>query len=656
MTLQRFLNGVGDFLLSRPVLRRLRPGASEPLPWGTVLVLALLGPLLGALAGLAMMGLMQGTPMRGSGWPVRWLAAAGVVLGVFDALLLAVAWDRRAARLRALGRTEPEPVPPRRWWQTLGVGPFYALGVLVLTPGFLCFAIHNALGTREWQRAHAAMVARGEPLTVAQLLGTPPADEENFAATPLLRPLLDYRLVVTNGVQDFVWADAAARYRVDAIGIPLPIAAAGTPKGGSKEPRIHDARLKLEDYARGIRAMPVRQIQHPILPELAARYGVSTSAVPALDREKASALVITNAAAEVLEYLRRFEPEFAELERAAARPRSRFPVHWDEVMSVQMAHLSTGKKLSTLFRVRAAARLAVGDAAGALADTHTLLRMGGMLSEEPMLISKLVQIAQVAIGIGGVWEGLAARKWDEAQIAGLQAAVARIDLRDAMVAGLRGERRIGNAWYDGMLGGAAPGVSGGGGSPDSALLMPDLRISPGFLVPHGLFRMNQVNNNRVIDALIDEVRSPEWPASCTRQITSDARLKALGLHPLTPYGILPSMLLPALDKAHPKAARQNVTARLAEIACALERFRLRHGGYPEGLDPLTPEFMDTVPADPMNRKPFGYRRTEEGHFRLWSVGMNGRDDGGVMMTPDKNDREGDWVWPGMVPGPEPTLF
>jgi hypothetical protein len=531
------------------------------------------------------------------------------------------------------------------------------LGVLVLTPGYLCFQADNALGTREWRRAHAAMVARGEPLTMEQLLGPPPADEENLAATPLLRPLVDYRLVVTNnGVTDFLWADAAARYRVDAIGIPEPIAAAGTPKRGSKEPRVYDARLWLEDYARGIRATPVRKIQHPILPEFASRYGVTTSAVPALDREKASALVITNAAAEVLEYLRRFEPELAELEQAAARPRSRFPVHWDEVMSVQMAHLSAGKKLSTLFRVRAAARLAAGDTAGALADTHTLIRLGGMFSEEPLLISKLVQIAQVAVGIGGVWEGLAARTWDEAQIAGVQAAVARIDLRDAMVAGLQGERRLGNAMYDGMLGGSAPGMPAGGEGADGVLLMPGLPVYPALLAPHGFIRRSQVNHNRVLDALIDDVRSPEWPVSSTRQVSTEERLKALGMVPMTPDAILPSMLLPALDKAHAKAARQNVTARLAEIACALERFRLRHGGHPERLDALAPGFMTAVPADPMNRKPFGYRRTEEGEFRLWSVGLNGRDDGGVMKAPDKNDKEGDWVWPGRVAGPEPTLF
>ena len=35
----------------------------------------------------------------------------------------------------------------------------------------------------------------------------------------------------------------------------------------------------------------------------------------------------------------------------------------------------------------------------------------------------------------------------------------------------------------------------------------------------------------------------------------------------------------------------------AQIACALERYRLAHGEYPETLDALVPQFIEKVPHD-----------------------------------------------------------
>lgn len=656
MNLPRFLVGVADVHLARFWMRLFRVEPSRSWPMRTWLAVALHVPVLGMLAGALLMVLQTGTPMRGSTWPLTWGLGIGLVVGVFDTLLLGVAWNRRASRLRHAGRTALE-LPPRRVWETWLVAPVYFVGILVLTPLALWFAQDNARGTREWRREHAALVARGEPLTIEQLLGPPPPEADNLATTPLLRPLLDYRLVVSNRATEVVWNEPGARYRLEAIGLPEAIPAADAPRRGSKTPTPNDPRLRLDDYARGIRAMPVRRIQHAIAPELAARYGVATSGVPVLDREKAASLVITNAARDVLDYLSRFEPEFNELAQAATRPRCRFPVHWDELYAGQWSHLAAGKRVSQLFRVRAAARLSAGDPTGALADTRTLVRLSRMFSEEPLLISQLVQIAQVTLAIQGVWEGLAAQAWTGEQVALLQTEMANIDLREDMVAGLRGERRTGNAMYDAMLGGVAPGVgsmSAPGDAEGSSVL--GIPVFFPYLAPHGFLRRNQVHHNRLLDALIAEVRNPAWPASATPPKPEKARLRELGFTPMTPDVILPAMLLPALDKAHTKAARVNATARLAMTACALERFRLAHGRFPEALEELTPGLLATVPLDPMDNQPLRYHTTPDSWYRLWSVGLNGRDDGGRMKRPAENDQSGDWVWPVPVPSTEPTLF
>jgi len=86
---------------------------------------------------------------------------------------------------------------------------------------------------------------------------------------------------------------------------------------------------------------------------------------------------------------------------------------------------------------------------------------------------------------------------------------------------------------------------------------------------------------------------------------------------------------------------------LARVACALERYRLAHGGYPESLDALAPQYIHKLPHDIIIGQPLHYRRMEGGNFVLYSVGWNEKDDGGEVAL-NKNgvmDREkGDWVW------------
>ena len=67
---------------------------------------------------------------------------------------------------------------------------------------------------------------------------------------------------------------------------------------------------------------------------------------------------------------------------------------------------------------------------------------------------------------------------------------------------------------------------------------------------------------------------------------------------------------------------------LALAACALERYYLAHQQYPETLQELVPDYLDASPRDPMTHEPWHYRRDEERGFRLYTVGKNGRDDGG----------------------------
>lgn len=60
---------------------------------------------------------------------------------------------------------------------------------------------------------------------------------------------------------------------------------------------------------------------------------------------------------------------------------------------------------------------------------------------------------------------------------------------------------------------------------------------------------------------------------------------------------------------------------------ALHAYRDTHGAYPERLQDLVPELLDTLPMDLADGQPLRYRRTDGGYL-LYSVGYDGKDDGG----------------------------
>jgi hypothetical protein len=135
--------------------------------------------------------------------------------------------------------------------------------------------------------------------------------------------------------------------------------------------------------------------------------------------------------------------------------------------------------------------------------------------------------------------------------------------------------------------------------------------------------------------------------SLNRQLSNEG-LKALELN--SAKNILVRMLFPNLGRAAERFAVIQAQVDLARTGCALERYRLAHGSYPNSLNPLAPQFTAQVPHDLINGQPLHYRLTSDGYV-LYSVGWNEKDDGGVVVLTKGgavNPEQGDWVW--QMPG------
>lgn len=98
---------------------------------------------------------------------------------------------------------------------------------------------------------------------------------------------------------------------------------------------------------------------------------------------------------------------------------------------------------------------------------------------------------------------------------------------------------------------------------------------------------------------------------------------------------LMTLLFPAFEQANQARTRADARRDLVRIGFALAAFRAEKGAYPKALDELAGE-LDKVPPDRFTGQPYRYEPREKG-FLIYSVGANGKDDGGVMRGPDQDD-------------------
>jgi len=509
------------------------------------------------------------------------------------------------------------PVRFRQWLLSPRISRRLAFAlVCFVTFVALFYAVENWRGKRVWESHKREQEANGEKFTIAEL--APPAvpDEQNFAMTPLLRPLLDF-FRDPNG--NAVWRDTNGLARLRALHADAQM----------DQPTN---RLVLGSFERGTFA------------DLAAWrefYRGNTNYPP---------LATSGTAAEtILTALGKFDPELKELREAAARPHSRFPIEYDyqPAWGILLPHLVHLKALTVLTSVRATAELEAGRAADAFADLKLGCRIADSIGNEPILVDHLVRIAALAVNLQTVREGLVRHAWTDVQLIELEKYFAELDLLAEYKLSMRGERALSTSGLDWMRGQGFRGnsmdyLSSDGGSTTSGNLNP---------MPGGWFFQNMVTISKLeqdyVLAAVDEKERRVFPEKC------DNLDVALSQRPTGPYNIFAKLLIPALRNATRKSARMQTFVNAARVACALERHRIANGALPESLDVLTPRFIEKIPNDVIDGKPLRYHRDADGGYVLYSIGWNKADDGGEIVLAKGTDpgidlTKGDWVW--QMPG------
>ncbi len=482
----------------------------------------------------------------------------------------------------------PPTLPKKR--RPLIIRLLRGLTVLVLSLAVLIpclYVVEKYRGRAAWRAYETEAKARGAKLDLADFIPPQIPDAENFASIPIF--------------------EAAFRASGAKQEVPDPF----------KLPEAKDAKLP------GLNN-PTKQ-EHLDLPAWQRHF----------EKTKLLPMAGDSAAADVLKALEYFAAPLAQLREAGIRSHCRFPVRWEKAFAAELPHLSLLQAASKIYTLRLSAHLELGDSAAAYEDFRAGLRLTTATIEEPTLVAGLVRIANAVMMENAVWSGLARRQWAEPELRRIEADLATLDwLKDYCFA-MGSERGGSNLMID-MIIEHPHQLDDAVGIDDSGMR------NALWFYPTGWFYQSKVRANHFSDELVARTDPAQRRFFPDRRVPSSPT-KITG-QPQRFYYLFFAIWAPVLEDVEKRFIQAATMTDHARLACALERFRLARGTFPETLAELAPEFIPGIPAEIVNGEPYRYRRTEDGSFVLYSIGTDLRDDGGVIDPKASASKQADWVW------------
>lgn len=480
-----------------------------------------------------------------------------------------------------VGRRAGLVVHPRIWLTWRNARRAFVSAAALSTAAGLFYAVENWRGRRAWDAAMQEARERGAPMSLADLAPNAVPDADNAARLPIMM-----ELAARADGRDPEWE---RRWSLDPAD-PAKASYPGSP--GLPSPPIYSSRDVMDRWR--------------------AYLGV----------------------ADLRDY---FELRAQDMERITETSRRPFLV-WntrgesllaDWRMAMQ-GHVGLSKPLP-LFILRAGWRLENFDSAGAAEDILTLLRVAALMEQEHFGFSSGELAVDPAIDL--IRLGLRNLAWDTAQLEAFERHLAGLDDLGGVVRGLRNQAALASFFLMSVS-----------SSPSELLKTVTVSRAEALWMPSGWVVQNaaaypRFYEERVLACFDLDQRSVD--------LTRLRELETLPSSSLEPYSMMISRNIRGVPPLVIWQIRTLARVSQARIALALERWRWTHGEYPEALKELPAEWGVNDLRDPVNGEPFRYARARAGWFKykLYSVGADGRDDGGEpCRSPQPVWDAGDWAW------------
>jgi hypothetical protein len=551
------------------------------------------------------------------------------------------------------------------------------------------YAIENWRGQRAWDRVRTELAAKGARLDWAHFIPAPLSDEQNIFKAPYMEEWfvkgqggsnsLGQRLSEKMSDLPLHNASQTTELLVAVIKIVRPASRPSDAVVRFNDPKAREQIRKLIQTtigptlrgARGftlvarpldeikpvdlvVEADPAPTVQQmsALLPSLPSFTPTNSCKVVPIAEDTFRVVVMSPAswctASEYLIWGQQFEPDFEIVREALKRPFARMDGDYELPFASPIPNFVAIRNLVQVLGQRAQANLLLGQSKLAAQDlllVQDLCRIMevGPTAKPMTLVATMVHAAVSGMYAGVIQDGWTLEAWQESELKALQAETTKIHLLPLLVGAFEAER----AAIVHLLANTKPSELAKVFSLQEPTANWWRKVSePTRLLVFAAPRGWASQNLAVMAELEQKIIESFDPA---HQIVFPTRVEAAthaaddALTGILPYTFLARRGLPNFLKASASLARHQALASQVIVACALERYRLAKGQYPETLDALVPLFIQHLPLDVIGGTPLKYRRTEEGRFLLYSIGWNERDDGGATL---EKTMEGDWVWGG----------
>jgi len=504
--------------------------------------------------------------------------------------------------------------------------------VMVLALSVLWIFVDQS-GKAEWREVQERLRAKGEATTIEELnLRTRDEvpDEENFCTIPWL-------MANEDGTESAAMKELAAQLSFVA--------------GSAYEPRLIVRALGKPAFGFPGNISTLAETLKLALEEKAIEPD-QTMLAEARDDHAAQVLALLNGATEF----------WGAAEEARLRPHAIWLPTFREMAqnrteTLLEIRLPGGPEATMLFRalsIRTVAAAHAGDIETALRSLEVSQRLWEAYSHEPTMLATVVTHAAFANTIDSVTECLWTEEFqtDDAALKRLALIFTKWDMMAMVSRTVRGELIVhcdmieSNADRRGEMLAAVFLTRTKYSSPVPEFL---------YLAPRGWFAANAaLSADRFDRTLLDGIRRADFPIFFQGVSQLDTELRSQSV-PQRFNRCFSALNLPIYVTVLQTVGYVEAMRRQILIACALYRYRLaKNGMFPSTLDELVPEFLDEVLVDPVDGAPMRYSKTNDGSFFLYSVGMDGSDNGGKLnLDPDRQERTrvqrqryvGDWPWP-----------
>lgn len=274
-----------------------------------------------------------------------------------------------------------------------------------------------------------------------------------------------------------------------------------------------------------------------------------------------------------------------------------------------LPHAQKARDLAALIEYDAMLAGIEGNPDRGLMSIRALLVVGLSIGDEPFLVSQLVRMACDRMAVQSALQILAWGRPTQ-HLAELQAELLAEAEHNGLQTGLRGERAMVDATFEGIRSGKIPldklgGDTGVGGGFGGAI---------GFQAYRGMLPGDQAKSLELLSAALK-----------ASQLPPHERLAALAAIPFPPGPpddfryLLSRLLTPSWVKVTETHLRLRADLLTAAAAIACERYRIANGRWPESLEAIPKSILKEVPTDPYTGQPILYRKLADG-IAVYSVG------------------------------------